>query len=279
MKYTTLYPHQRHQNLARLLLTIWLFTICSPEATFAVSPSTNPAPIDKDWVVVPHSSSGPQGEPLQVPSIAQKQALFEKAQQALAALSEILSAGGKQALLEKVQQAQQDLNQAFSDKNPTTRSPTNTPRQQHSEQSLTKTYEQKLPSLQGFQEAISSMANLAKRSKQTACIVNHLLPIVVVGLLWTYALYKIDPSAFLELTRSDAKWTSIAIEKMKKNNMLSPGIDDKLQQAIDRLWSALWWRFCWRFCWRAGVVMLTFWGSSFSLTFRQKLVASYERPV
>ena len=206
MKYTTLYPHQRHQNLARLLLTIWLFTICSPEATcspkatcspeatLAVSPSASPASIEEvdGWMVV---SSTPQAS----------------------SVAATLSNEGNQAVLEKVPPAQQGL--TFSDKNTTTSSSTNTPTQQHSEQSLTKTYEQKLPSLQGFQEAISSIANLAKR------YTNHLLPIVVVG-LWTYALYKIDPSALLELTRSDAKRTSIAIKEMQ---VLSPGIDDKLQ--------------------------------------------------
>lgn len=224
MKYTTLYPHQRHQNLARLLLTIWLFTICSPEATcspkatcspeatLAVSPSASPASIEEvdGWVVVSSTS--------QAPNVA-------ATQQTLAELTAAtLSNEGNQAVLEKVPQAQQGL--TFSDKNTTTSSPTNTPRQQHSEQSPTKTYEQKLPSLQGFQEAISS---IAKRYKQTAFIVNHLLPIVVVGLLWTYAPYGLSPSALLELTRSDAKRTSIAIEKMQENNMLSLGIDDKLQ--------------------------------------------------
>lgn len=211
MKYTTLYPHQRHQNLARLLLTIWLFTICSPEAT------CSPASIEVgDWVVVdpPESSStGPKEEPPQAPNVA-------ATQQTLAELTATLSNEGNQAVLEKVPPAQQGL--TFSDKNTTTSSSTNTPTQQHSEQSLTKTYEQKLPSLQGFQEAISSIRNLAKR------YTNHLLPIVVVG-LWTYALYKIDPSVFEAMLLTDAKRTSIAIKEMQKNNMLSLGIDDKLQ--------------------------------------------------
>ena len=39
MEHTTPYPHQRQQILARLLLTIWLPTICSPEATFATTSS------------------------------------------------------------------------------------------------------------------------------------------------------------------------------------------------------------------------------------------------
>ena len=44
MEHTTPYPHQRQQILARLLLTIWLPTICSPEATFATTSSAKAMP-------------------------------------------------------------------------------------------------------------------------------------------------------------------------------------------------------------------------------------------
>ena len=123
MKYTMSYPHQRHQNLARLLLIIWLFTTCSPEATLAVSPSADPVPIDKGWVVVPPTSSGPQEAPPKESNAAKKQKLLAEANQKLAELSTILNAEGKQALLAKVEEAQRVL---CSNENTTTSSPTNT---------------------------------------------------------------------------------------------------------------------------------------------------------
>ena len=39
MKHTTPHPHQYQQTLARLLLTIWLPTMCNPEATLAAASS------------------------------------------------------------------------------------------------------------------------------------------------------------------------------------------------------------------------------------------------
>lgn len=39
MKRTNPYPHQYHQNLARILLTIWFPAMCSPEITVAASSS------------------------------------------------------------------------------------------------------------------------------------------------------------------------------------------------------------------------------------------------
>ena len=69
MKHTIPYPHQRQQILARLLLTIWLPTICSPEIIVAAPPSERP---------VQHSTntgaSGPStsamDSPAQITSIA-----------------------------------------------------------------------------------------------------------------------------------------------------------------------------------------------------------------
>ena len=42
MKYTTPYSHQRQQILARILLTLWLSIMCSPEPTFATSRPGSP---------------------------------------------------------------------------------------------------------------------------------------------------------------------------------------------------------------------------------------------
>ena len=239
MKYTMPYPHQRHQNLARLLLIIWSFTICSPEATLAVSPSADPAPIDKDWMLVDHSSSGPQEEPPQAlsvakaPSIAQEQELFAKAQQALAELSTILNAEGKQALLAKVKEAQR----ACADEQTATSSSTNTlsttlqQLNECNEQSPTATATQEgdfgpeiqaqwavaqnlraiaeellrphIPSLQVSETTISSIQNLAKSCKHTAIkttIVSVPLLSVIVGLLSLRVIVERDNLHKLTIT-------------------------------------------------------------------------------
>ena len=96
MKQYTFYPNQGQQILARILLTIWLPVMCSPEITVAVPQSGNSrSEISTDWVSVdltPSSSSGRQGEHQQARNIAaEKELRVAAAQGDLAKVQEILA--------------------------------------------------------------------------------------------------------------------------------------------------------------------------------------------
>ena len=69
MKQPTPYPRQRQQILARILLTIWLPTTCSPEATLAAPPSEVAAA--STIPCTSGSSTPPMGSPEKIRLIAQ----------------------------------------------------------------------------------------------------------------------------------------------------------------------------------------------------------------
>ena len=96
MKQYTFYPNQGQQILARILLTIWLPVMCSPEITVAVPQSGNSrSEISTDWVSVdltPSSSSGRQGEHQQARNIAAENKLsIAAAQGEVAQVEKILT--------------------------------------------------------------------------------------------------------------------------------------------------------------------------------------------
>ena len=80
MKHPTPYPHQLQQILARILLTIWLPAMCSPEATVA-APPPEVAAASTSAVDAASSSSGLQEERQQAPDITPAQELLAAAAQ------------------------------------------------------------------------------------------------------------------------------------------------------------------------------------------------------
>ena len=104
MKYTTPYPHKGQQILARLLLTIWLPTICSPEITLAAPRSESPvSEASTPWSIVDciPGSSELQGEHPQAPSIAAEKILNVAAVQSFHAAVDQGDLAQVQKILEK----------------------------------------------------------------------------------------------------------------------------------------------------------------------------------
>lgn len=96
MKYTTPYSHQRQQILARILLTLWLPIMCSPEPTLAAPRSGSPVSeaSTSSWSDLIPRSSGLQGEPPQAPNVTAVQLLHAAVEQGdLAQVQKILEKG------------------------------------------------------------------------------------------------------------------------------------------------------------------------------------------
>ena len=294
MKYTMSYPHQRHQNLARLLLIIWSFTICSPEAigsprkTLAGSPSADLPPINNGWEVVkqPKSSAGPtQKSDVQSDveaSDVQESDLFA-AQQSLATVAKILSSKKEsQAFLRRVEEVQQDVEEALGGGPTPTSSPTNMPEQPDSAQvpTETQTYADAAQKLQKIAEkllfivykqpklsnnlsdlkaTISSLEKLAERCEQVrwrASMANNLGIALPIVLLCVVAWRTIVPILLgFEDTEKVAWDEKTDTESSKKDKEI---VGDLV--------------------WRCGVVILAFWGIRFLLTLNEGL-ARYQLSV